>query len=180
MLPPSKFLRLDGVLVKGADPSICSNNSEFSTSSAPTQSIAALASGIQSIQFDVERDLSNQFKRERRSSLTEEDPFDSSIVFSNSGSNKPSKDSHKTKNKPGSANTTKSMFRKPGEHSDSTGDATDEVEEIPRVEIAKPIDVDGLAINEDFILFIKMTPYPLTLDEFIVSKLPIGTFTGIS
>jgi translation initiation factor 2-alpha kinase 3 len=59
------------------------------------------------------------------------------------------------------------MFYRPGDDDDSTDDSN--VEEIPRSEAneASGLDFD---IQEDAILFIKMTPYPLTLEEFIVSK----------
>jgi translation initiation factor 2-alpha kinase 3 len=63
----------------------------------------------------------------------------------------------------------KSLFRKPGEDNDSADEATDDVEEIPRTEVGELSAMD-IAIKEDFVLFIKMTPYPLTLEEFIVSK----------
>jgi translation initiation factor 2-alpha kinase 3 len=168
------------VLVKGANLWSCSNNSEFSASRVPSQSIAALSSGIQSIQLDLERDLNKQFTLERRATSTGEEHFDSSIVFSDSVSKKDSTDPHNVKHEDDSPKAIQSMFRKPGEESDSTEDATDEIEEIPRVEIAETVDVDDLVINEDFVLFIKMTPYPVTLDDFIVSKLPIGTLNSVN
>lgn len=151
---------------------ICSNNSEFSTSGVPSQSIAALTSGVESIQFGLERDISKHFKRERRATLTEESlnvAFDTSIVFSDSGSEKHSNQSHKAKDQDESPQAVKSLFRKPGGDNDSADEATDDVEEIPRTEVREASAMD-IAIKEDFVLFIKMTPYPLTLEEFIVSK----------
>lgn len=168
------------MLVKGANLWNCSNNSEFSVSGVPSQSIAALSSGIKSIQFNLERDLNKQFALERRATSTGEEHFDSSVVFSDSVSSKHSTDPHNVKHEDDSPKAIQSMFRKPGEDSDSADDATDEVEEIPRVEIAETVDVDDLVINEDFVLFIKMTPYPVTLDDFIVSRLPIRTLNSIN
>jgi len=133
--------------------------------------MAALASGIESIQFGLERDLKKQLGRDRRATLTSTEPFDSPILFSNSESNKPSKNSNETKSED---QAPKSMFRKPGDDSSSSDEAsdeaTDDVEEIPRVEIAETSDTDDIVLKDDFVLFIKMTPYPLTLHTLIVSK----------
>ena len=150
----------------------CSNNSEFSSSSVPSQSIAALTSGVESIQFGLERDLERQLTRERRATLTEQDlneTFDSSIVFSNSGSGKHSNNSGKADDHDESPEEVRSMFVKPGDESDSTDEETDDVEEVPRSEVGKLL-AKEIDIKEDFILFIKMAPYPLTLEELIVSK----------
>jgi len=149
--------------------STCSNNSEVSNSGLPSQSVPVLTSGIESIQFGLERDLNKQFKRESRATLSDEEAFGGSVIFSDSGSNKHSNDPNKAQDEAKTPKTTRSMFRKPGEESGSP----DDVEEIPRVAINEASDVDDIVINEDLILFIKMTPYPLTLDAFIVSK----TFT---
>lgn len=153
----------------------CSNDSEFSSSSVPSQSIAALTSGVESIQFGLERDLERQLtreRRERRATLTEQDfneTFDSSIVFSDSGSEKHSSNSRKSDDRDESPEEVRSIFVKPGDDSDSTDEETDDVEEVPRSEVGKLL-AKEMDIKEDFILFIKMTPYPLTLEELIVSK----------
>ncbi|KAE9371418.1 kinase-like protein [Stipitochalara longipes BDJ] len=147
----------------GDDDDASDYNSDASTSGVLSQSMAALTSGIESIQFGLEHDLEQQLKRERRATFTSEEPFDSSVQFSNSGSNKHSNNSNKVKNEDRSP---KSMFRKPGEDS-SSDEVTDDVEEIPRVEIAETLDADDIVLKEDFILFIKMTPYPLTLHALI-------------
>lgn len=127
------------------------------------------------MQFGLEHELDESLERDRRAILTQEQTFDSSIIFENSGPNKHSSDPHTAKSSDDSPKATKSMFRKSGDDSDSTDDETDDVEEIlrfgdiPRVKIAEALDPDNIVINEDFILFIKMTPYPLTLHEYIVS-----------
>ena len=160
--------------MKHTDLSTCSNDSEFSSSSVPSQSIAAITSGVESIQFGLERDLDRQLtreRRERRATLTEQDlneGFDSSVVFSDSGSGKHSSNSRKADDQDESPEV-RSMFVKPGDDSDSTDEETDDVEEVPRSEVGKLL-AKEVEIKEDFILFIKMAPYPLTLEEFIVSK----------
>jgi hypothetical protein len=124
-----------------------------------------------SIQFGIERDLTKQLTKERRAILTEaalNETFDSSVIFSNSGSEKHSKDSHKDNHQDRSVSAFKSMFVRPGEESNSEEEATDDVEEIPRTEIAE-LSEDDIVWDEDFVLFIKMTPYPMTLEEFVVS-----------
>lgn len=154
---------------------IGSNNSEFSSSSVPSPSIAALTSGIESIQFGLERDLDRQLtreRRERRATPTEQDldeAFHSSIVFSDSGSGKHTNNSHKADDHDESSEEVRSMFVKPGDDSDSTDEGTEDVEEVPRSEVGKLL-AKEIDIREDFILFIKMAPYPLTLEELIVSK----------
>jgi eukaryotic translation initiation factor 2-alpha kinase 3 len=154
----------------------CSNNSEFSISSVPSQAIATLTSRIGSMQFGQERELDEYLKRERRPTLTQEDILDSSIIFENSESKNHSNDPPAAKSSDDSPKATKTTFRKLGENSDSTDDEIGDIEEIlrvddiPRVEIAEALDLDNIVINEDFVLFIKMTPYPLTLYEFIVSR----------
>lgn len=122
----------------------------------------------------MERDLSKQLKRERRATLTEDDEISrTSIVFGESRSTKHSDDSGKTKDQENPLKKSpKGMFYKPGSESDGTDDSN--VEEIPRSEVGEASDVEvEVKINEDAILFIKMTPYPLTLEEFIVSKTSI-------
>jgi translation initiation factor 2-alpha kinase 3 len=166
--------------LKHTDLPTCSNDSEFSSSSVPSQSIAAITSGVESIQFDLERDLNRQLtreRRERRATLTEQDlneTFDSSIVFSDSGSGKRSSNSRKADDQDESPEEVKSMFVKPGDDSDSTDEETDDVEEVPRSEVGKLL-AKEVEIKEDFILFIKMAPYPLTLEEFIVSIFSIDS-----
>lgn len=153
--------------------SICSNTSEVSSPGFGSQSIAALTSGVESIQFGNQRDLEKEFKRERRATLTEaaiNETFDSSVIFSDSDSEKHSESSRKG-NDQGSGSAVGSMFVKPGEESSSDEETTDDVEEIPRTEIAELSDTD-IEWDEDFVLFIKMTPYPLTLEELIVRITP--------
>jgi hypothetical protein len=129
--------------------------------------MAALTSGVESIQFGAERDLERQLKRDRRATLTREEAFESSVIFSDSKSRTLSNKSNKTQNED---KEPKSLFRKPGEDSGSSDEATDDVEEIPRGELAETLDADDIVLKDDFILFIKMTPYPLTLHALIVSK----------
>jgi translation initiation factor 2-alpha kinase 3 len=161
--------------MSGTDQSIYSNNSEFSGNGAQGDSIAAITSGIESIQFGLERDLSQQIRRERRETLTRNQTDEASIaaiVFSDSRSTKQSDDSRKAKSQNKSLEVTNSMFYRPGDDDDSTDDSN--VEEIPRSEVGEGSDPD-MSIQEDAVLFIKMTPYPLTLEEFIVSKFLIKT-----
>lgn len=85
----------------------------------------------------------------------------SAIKFTNSVSAKPSaenlRDDHKI-----SMSEPQGMFYKPGED-DSTDDSN--VEEISR-SLATSSDI---SINHDVLVFIKMTPYPITLENIIVS-----------
>ncbi len=152
------------------DQSIYSNNSEFAGTGAQGDSFEAIASGIESIQFGLERDLSNRIRREHRATLTRERTDEGSlaaIVFSDSKSTRRSDDSRRDQDQDKSLKVTNSMFYKPGDDDDSNDDSI--VEEIPRSKVSEALDLD-IAIQEDAVLFIKMTPYPLTLEEFIVSE----------
>jgi translation initiation factor 2-alpha kinase 3 len=117
-------------------------------------------------------------KRERRETLTQEDEISrTSIIFSNSISTNHSDDSQKAddQDKP-LQKVANSMFYKPGDDTDRTDDS--EVEDIPRSEVGEVLNVDEL--EEDWLLFIKMTPYPLTLEEFIVSKASVKSLSSRS
>lgn len=174
----SKLSDVGSALDGGTDLSIYSNKSEFSTTGAQSKAVDAITSGIESIQFGMERDLSEQMKRERRETLTQDDEISrKSIIFSDSRSTKHSDDSHKAKGQDKDISLKKAantMFYKPGDESEGTDDSV--VEEIPRSEVGEALNVDML--NEDAVLFIKMTPYPLTLEEFIVSKSSVEILTS--
>ncbi len=151
----------------------------MSAARAQVDSFDAITSGVESIQFGLERDLSNQIRRERRETLTG-DQIDeaslSAIIFSDSRSTKRSDDSRKAKDQNKSLNVANSMFYRPGDDDDSTDDSN--IEEIPRSKVGGASDGD-YDVQEDAVLFIKMTPYPLTLEEFIVSEAFIEILNSI-
>lgn len=149
----------------------------------------AITAGVESIQFDIERELDKYVQRERRATITteptEEEFSRTGFVFEeDSKSAKLSSGHSKSQSKQPQVKEPKGMFRRPGEADSSDSDSSDEFEapetaeeEIPRMQMTKATKAEA-EINEDAVLFIKMTPYPLTLYDFMVTSYTVHQDSG--
>lgn len=132
-------------------------SSETESSSASEES---LESGFQNLQIgQLEQELKREERRNRRSSFRNS-AQNSDIVFEHSS---PSALDTSATNKVARTSKNTSLFRKPSEMSDDDEEDTEEIERAA-------LDLRTMENEKDWVIFIQMAPYPITLEDYVWSE----------